>query len=97
MQEGPCQRHTLSHPLRVLPHRTRKIRIQTDEIDYIPASALACDSVELSEVGEILEAGHLVIKQRRMGHVADLRAYSAQVGRAQQGDRAPTGRGQARQ
>src|SRR5882724_3819846 len=91
VKERACQRHPLPHALRVLPDRTREIRIEPDGVNRFRTARAVINSVELGKVFQILPSAHFVVKERRMSHVADLVADIVKVESAEDRDLAASG------
>ena len=84
VQDSAGQRQPLPHSLRVLADAPRKIGIEPDHAHRIAADLVVMNAVEPGEVAQILHAAELVVKQRRVAHVADAMRDLANFLRAQQ-------------
>ena len=64
-------------------------RIELHGADHhLAANVVIVNSVQAGEVAQVLHAAHFVVEQRRMRHVAELRADLAQIGGSQHGNAA---------
>src|ERR1700683_355706 len=77
VQDRPCQRHALPHALRILADQSPQPRIKPHRSNHLLAAAVACNVIQSSEVAQVLDATHLVVKQRRMSHIANFAASLA--------------------
>src|SRR5207245_6544664 len=92
MQQGSSQRYSLSHALRILTDGPPELRIKSYASDRIGAALVIFDAIKTREIAQVLHPIHLVIKQRRMGHVAELRADRTEIGGSQHLNAATRGR-----